>query len=56
VLCTELPGVEDAGAAAVLKRCWQTAKPDAALPADSRLELVCWDPAQNRKVQLPAEE
>ena len=55
VLCTELPGVEDAGAAAVLKRCWQTAKPDAALPADSRLELVCWDPAQNRKVQLPAE-
>ena len=43
-------------AAAVLKRCWQTAKPDAALPAGSRLELVCWDPAQNRKVQLPAEE
>ena len=45
VLCTELPGAEDAGDAAVLKRCWQTAKPDAALPADSRLELVCWDPA-----------
>ena len=37
VLCTELPGAEDAGAAAVLKRCWQTAKPDAALPAGSRL-------------------
>ena len=28
VLCTELPGAEDA--AAVLKRCWQAAKPDAA--------------------------
>ena len=42
VLCTELPGAEDA--AAVLKRCWQAAKPDAALPAGSRLELVCWDP------------
>lgn len=55
VLCTKLPGAEDAAAAAVLKRCWQAAKPDAALPADSRLELVCWDPAQNRKVQLPAE-
>ena len=55
VLCTELPGAEDDGAAAALKRCWQTAKLDAALPADSRLELVCWDPAQNRKVQLPAE-
>ena len=55
MLCTELPGVEDAGAAAVLKRCWQTAKPDATLPAGSRLELVCWDPAQNRKMQLPAE-
>ena len=27
----------------------------AALPAGSRLELVCWDPVQNRKVQLPAE-
>ena len=53
VLCTELPGAEDA--AAVLKRCWQAAKPDAALPAGSRLELVCWDPVQNRKVQLPAE-
>ena len=53
VLCTELPGAEDAAAA--LKRCWQAAKPDAALPAGSRLELVCWDPAQNRKVQLPAE-
>ena len=53
VLCTELPGAEDAAAA--LKRCWQAAKPDAALPADSRLELVCWDPAQNRKVQLPEE-
>ena len=39
----------------VLKRCWQAAKPDTALPAGSRLELVCWDPAQNRKVQLPAE-
>ena len=23
--------------------------------AGSRLELVCWYPAQNRKVQLPAE-
>ena len=56
VLCTELPGAEDAGAAAVLKRCWQTAKPDTALPAGSRLELVRWDPAQSRKVQLPAEE
>lgn len=54
VLCTELPGAQ--GAAAALKRCWQAAKPDTALPADSRLELVCWDPAQNRKVQLPAEE
>ena len=53
VLCTELPGAEDAAAA--LKRCWQAAKPDAALPAGSRLELVCWDPAQNRKVQLPSE-
>ena len=53
VLCTELPGAEDAAAA--LKRCWQAAKPDAALPAGSRLELVCWDPAQNRKVQLPEE-
>ena len=53
VLCTELPGAEDAAVA--LKRCWQAAKPDAALPAGSRLELVCWDPAQNRKVQLPAE-
>lgn len=53
MLCTELPGAEDA--AAVLKRCWQAAKPDAALPAGSRLELVCWDPVQNRKVQLPAE-
>ena len=42
-------------AAAALKRCWQAAKPDAALPAGSRLELVCWDPAQNRKVQLPEE-
>ena len=41
--------------AAALKRCWQAAKPDAALPAGSRLELVCWDPVQNRKVQLPAE-
>ena len=56
VLCTELPGAEDAAAAAALKRCWQAAKPDAALPAGSRLELVCWDPAQNRKYQLPAEE
>ena len=56
VLCTELPGAEDAGAAAALKRCWQSAKPDTALPAGSRLELVCWDPAQNRKCQLPAEE
>ena len=55
MLCTELPGTEDAGAAAALKRCWQAAKPDAALPAGSQLELVCWDPAQNRKVQLPAE-
>lgn len=36
VLCTELPGAEDAGAAAALKRCWQAAKPDAALPAGSR--------------------
>ena len=54
VLCTELPGAEDAAAA--LKRCWQAAKPDTALPAGSRLELACWDPAQNRKVQLPAEE
>ena len=27
VLCTELPGAEDAAAA--LKRCWQAAKPDA---------------------------
>ena len=53
VLCTELPGAEDAAAA--LKRCWQAAKPDTALPAGSRLELVCWDPAQNRKVQLPEE-
>lgn len=53
VLCTELPGAEDAAAA--LKRCWQAAKPDAALPAGSRLELVCWDPAQNRKCQLPVE-
>lgn len=33
----------------------RAAKPDAALPAGSRLELVCWDPAQNRKVQLPEE-
>ena len=33
VLCTELPGAEDAAAA--LKRCWQAAKPDAALPAGS---------------------
>ena len=56
VLCTELPGAEDDGAAAALKRCWQAAKPDAALPAGSRLELVCWDPAQNRKQQLAAEE
>lgn len=56
VLCTELPGAEDDGAAAALKRCWQAAKPDNALPAGSRLELVCWDPAQNRKVQLPAEK
>lgn len=55
VLCAELPGAEDAGAAAALKRCWQAAKPDAALPVGSRLELVCWNPAQNRKVQLPAE-
>lgn len=46
-------GTEDAAVA--LKRCWQAAKPDAALPAGSRLELVCWDPAQNRKVQLPSE-
>ena len=53
VLCTELPGAEDAAAA--LKRCWQAAKPDAALPVGSRLELVCWDPAQNRKCQLPVE-
>ena len=45
----------NATAAAALKRCWQAAKPDAALPAGSRLELVCWDPAQNRKCQLPAE-
>ena len=55
MLCTELPGAEDAAAAAALKRCLQAAKPDAALPAGSRLELVCWDPAQNRKVQLPEE-
>ena len=55
MLCTELPGAEDAGAAAALKRCWQAAKPDDALPVGSRLELVCWNPAQNRKCQLPEE-
>ena len=37
VLCTELPGAEDDGAAAALKRCWQAAKPDTALPAGSVL-------------------
>ena len=54
-LCPEKPGA-DADAAALLERCWKADKPTAALHRGGRLELVYWDPAENRQLVLPAKE
>ena len=47
--------IELCGEFSVFFEKWHGEYAATALPAGSRLELVCWDPAQNRKVQLPEE-
>ena len=54
-LCPEQPGPQD-DARTLLKRCWQAGKPRPALQAGGRVELVYWDPAQNRSLPLAAEK
>lgn len=50
-LCTEKPG-PDADAAGLLERCWSAEKPHKPLEKGSRVELVYWDPAQNRTLTV----
>ena len=50
-LCTEKPG-PDADAAGLLERCWSSEKPHKPLEKGSRVELVYWDPAQNRTLTV----
>ena len=52
--CPEKPGA-DADAAALLDRCWKADKPRAGLQSGGRVELVYWDPAENRSFVLPAQ-
>lgn len=51
--CPEKPGL-DADAASLLERCWKDEKPENALQQGGRLELVYWDPLENRRLELPA--
>ena len=50
-LCTEKPG-PDADAAGLLERCWSAEKPHKPLEKGSRVELVYWDPAQDRTLTV----
>ena len=50
-LCTEKSG-PDADAAGLLERCWSAEKPHKPLEKGSRVELVYWDPAQNRTLTV----
>ena len=50
-LCTEKPGT-DADAAGLLERCWSAEKPHKPLEKGSRVELVYWDPAQDRTLTV----
>lgn len=56
VLCTELPAQRTPEPLRCSSAAGRRQSRTPPCPAGSRLELVCWDPAQNRKVQLPAEE
>ena len=51
--CPEKPGA-DADAAALLDRCWKADKPRASLQSGGRVEIVYWDPAENRSLPVPA--
>lgn len=51
--CPEKPDAE-ADAAALLDRCWKADKPKASLQSGGRVEIVYWDPAENRSFALPA--
>ena len=42
----------DADAAGLLERCWSAEKPHKPLEKGSRVELVYWDPAQNRTLTV----
>ena len=52
--CPEKPSA-DADAAALLDRCWNADKPKAGLQSGGRVELVYWDPAENRTFVLPVQ-
>ena len=49
--CTEKTG-PDADAAGLLERCWNAEKPHKPLEKGSRVELVYWDPAQDRTLTV----
>lgn len=54
-LCTEKPG-PDADPKALLERCWDAQKAkDKLLALGGRVELVYWDPAENRSYPLAAD-
>ena len=52
--CPEKPDAE-ADAAALLERCWNAEKPKNALQGGGRVELVYWDPAEDRSFEIPAQ-
>ena len=52
-LCPEKPDA-DTDAAKLLERCWNAEKPKNAVSNGGRVELVFWDPAENRNFALPA--